>query len=78
MGPPVGTRGEGWARGICTAEVDCSTTPTDGPQIVASTYEPLPSYRLITSNGPLILPKGLDEHLIQTLEQIDAQERKQE
>lgn len=39
------------------------------------TYERLPSYRLITSNGPLILPKGLDKHLISTLEQIDREEK---
>ena len=52
-------------------------TRADDQQIIASTYEPLPSYRLITSNVPLLLPKGLDEHLIETLEQIDTEEQKQ-
>lgn len=44
-------------------------------QVVASTYERFPSYRLVTSNGPLVLPKGLAEHLIEELERIDADEK---
>jgi hypothetical protein len=44
-------------------------------QIVASTYEPLPSYRLVTPNGVLILPDGLDKHVLAYLEKVDAEER---
>ncbi|EIW71238.1 hypothetical protein TREMEDRAFT_18910, partial [Tremella mesenterica DSM 1558] len=42
-------------------------------KIVPSTYTPMPTYRLITSNGPLVLPPGLAEHLIEVLRSIEDQ-----
>lgn len=42
---------------------------------MADTYDPLPTYRLVTSNGPLILPRGLDKHLLEILDKIDKEER---
>lgn len=45
-------------------------------QVVPSTYEPLPSYRLVTAGGPIVLPRGLDKHLVERLSAIDAEERK--
>jgi hypothetical protein len=43
--------------------------------VVPETYDAQPTYRLVTSNGPLILPRGLDKHLIEQLEAIDKQEK---
>jgi hypothetical protein len=45
---------------------------------VPSTYEPLPSYRLVTPNGPLVLPRGLDKYLVTALEKIDVEEKAQQ
>jgi hypothetical protein len=42
---------------------------------VAETYDAQPMYRVVTSNGPLILPRGLDRHVIETLEGIDKEEK---
>jgi hypothetical protein len=42
---------------------------------VPETYDAQPTYRLVTSNGPLILPRGLDKHLIEALEVIDKEEK---
>jgi hypothetical protein len=42
---------------------------------MADTYDPTPTYRLVTSNGPLILPQGLDKHLLEILEKIDREEK---
>jgi hypothetical protein len=47
----------------------------DHPQVVPSTYEPLPSYRLVTSDGPIVLPRGLDKHLVERLSAIDSEEK---
>lgn len=44
-------------------------------QVVPETYDAQPTYRLVTSNGPLILPPGLDKHLIEALEVIDKEEK---
>jgi hypothetical protein len=44
-------------------------------QVVPETYDAQPTYRLVTSNGPLILPRGLDRHLIKQLEAIDKEEK---
>ena len=41
------------------------------------TYDPTPSYRLVTSNGPLLLPRGIDAHFIQVLEKVDKEEKGQ-
>lgn len=46
-------------------------------QIVADTYSPLPTYRLVTTNGVMRLPEGLDKHVIEVLEGIDKEERTQ-
>lgn len=43
--------------------------------MVADTYDPLPTYRLVTANGPLILPQGLDRYLLEILERIDKEEK---
>ena len=44
-------------------------------QVVPSTYDPLPTYRLVTSNGPLILPRGLDQWFLEVLQKSDEDER---
>ncbi|BEJ14922.1 hypothetical protein CspHIS471_0406890 [Cutaneotrichosporon sp. HIS471] len=43
-------------------------------KIVSSTYEPLPTYRLVTTDGVCRLPDGLDAHLMSMLDAIAAQE----
>jgi hypothetical protein len=68
--PPAGRIGE-------TEDLIASIFVQDG-KIVPSTYEPLPSYRLVTLNGPLVLPRGLDEHVIGVMEGIAAEEREQQ
>lgn len=50
------------------------SSSTNG-QVVPETYDAQPTYRLVTSNGPLILPRGLDKHLIEALEVIDKEEK---
>ncbi|OCF45851.1 hypothetical protein I317_00339 [Kwoniella heveanensis CBS 569] len=65
--PPAGRIGE-------TEDLIGSVYVQEG-KIVASTYSPLPTYRTVTPNGVLTLPKGLDEHLISILENIDEEER---
>ncbi|WVQ98091.1 hypothetical protein IAU59_005213 [Kwoniella sp. CBS 9459] len=65
--PPAGRIGE-------TEDLIGSVYVQDG-KVVASTYAPLPTYRTVTPNGVLTLPKGLDEHLISVLESIDKEER---
>ncbi|WVQ69311.1 uncharacterized protein L199_007528 [Kwoniella botswanensis] len=67
--PPVGRIGE-------TEDLIGSVYVQDG-KIIASTYSPLPTYRIITPNGVLTLPKGLDEHLIDVLRKIDKEEKGQ-
>ncbi|WVF69767.1 hypothetical protein IAT40_004546 [Kwoniella sp. CBS 6097] len=67
--PPAGRIGE-------TEDLIGSVYVQDG-KVVASTYSPLPTYRTVTPNGVLTLPKGLDEHLISVLEGIDKEERAQ-
>ncbi|WRT64741.1 uncharacterized protein IL334_001675 [Kwoniella shivajii] len=66
--PPAGRIGE-------TEDLIGSVYVQDG-KVVASTYSPLPTYRIITPNGVLTLPKGLDTHLIEVLEGIDKDEKK--
>ncbi|WVN89414.1 uncharacterized protein L203_104637 [Cryptococcus depauperatus CBS 7841] len=66
--PPAGRIGE-------TEDIIGSVYVQQG-KIVADTYSSLPTYRLVTPNGVLTLPKGLDQHLISVLEGIDAEERK--
>ncbi|WWC59501.1 uncharacterized protein I303_102057 [Kwoniella dejecticola CBS 10117] len=66
--PPAGRIGE-------TEDLIGSVYVQEG-KIIASTYSPLPTYRLITPNGVLTLPKGLDTHLIKVLEKIDQEEKK--
>ncbi|WWC86851.1 uncharacterized protein L201_001730 [Kwoniella dendrophila CBS 6074] len=66
--PPAGRIGE-------TEDLIGSVYVQEG-KIIASTYSPLPTYRLITPNGVLTLPKGLDTHLIDVLKKIDEEERK--
>ena len=61
--PPVGRIGE-------TEDLIGSVFVQEG-KVVPSTYTPLPTYRLVTSNGPIILPQGLAEHVIQVLEEIE-------
>ncbi|KLT43291.1 hypothetical protein CC85DRAFT_284636 [Cutaneotrichosporon oleaginosum] len=43
-------------------------------KIVPSTYEPLPTYRLVTPTGVCRLPHGLDSHLMNMLNAIAEQE----
>lgn len=42
---------------------------------VPSTYEPLPSYRLVTQNGVLLLSEDMDQSVVKALQKIDAEER---
>ncbi|RSH83571.1 uncharacterized protein EHS24_007259 [Apiotrichum porosum] len=65
--PPAGRIGD-------TEDLIASVFVQDG-KIVASTYEPSPSYRLVTNRGVLLLPRGLDTHVIKALEKVDAEER---
>lgn len=53
----------------------CVVQPLTITQIVPDTYSPLPTYRLITLDGVLQLPRGLDSHLIAELRKLDASER---
>ncbi|BEI84067.1 hypothetical protein CcaverHIS002_0406710 [Cutaneotrichosporon cavernicola] len=65
--PPQGRIGE-------TEDLIGSVFVKDG-KIVASTYEPFPSYRLVTSNGVLTLSDGLDKHVLAFLEKMDVEEQ---
>jgi hypothetical protein len=65
--PPAGRIGE-------TEDLIGSVFVKDG-KVVADTYDAQPAYRLVTSNGPLILPRGLDTYVIETLEGIDKEEK---
>ncbi|WWC67980.1 uncharacterized protein I206_101899 [Kwoniella pini CBS 10737] len=66
--PPAGRIGE-------TEDLIGSVYVQNG-KIISSTYSPLPTYRLVTPNGVLTLPRGLDTHLINVLKKIDEEERK--
>ncbi|KAI0826213.1 hypothetical protein BC629DRAFT_1578645 [Irpex lacteus] len=44
-------------------------------KILAETYQPMPAYRLCTSDGVLKLTEGLSERLLQVLEEQDRQQR---
>ncbi|ODO08710.1 hypothetical protein L198_00443 [Cryptococcus wingfieldii CBS 7118] len=46
-------------------------------KIIADTYSAFPTYRLVTTNGVLRLPRGLDEHLVETLKKIDEEEKRE-
>ncbi|GMK53883.1 hypothetical protein CspeluHIS016_0104690 [Cutaneotrichosporon spelunceum] len=65
--PPQGRIGE-------TEDLIGSVFVQDG-KIIASTYEPFPSYRLVTANGVVTLPDGLDKHVVAFLEKMDAEEQ---
>lgn len=45
----------------------------EGGKVIASTYEPLPSYRLVTGYGVCTLPRGLDEHVVKWLQKVDEE-----
>lgn len=57
------------------ASVLADSKLTADSQVVVDTYDPTPSYRLVTSNGPLLLPRGLDKYLLEVLEKIDKEEK---
>lgn len=40
-----------------------------------STYEPLPTHRLVTGEGVVTLPRGLDEYVVGVLEKVDREEK---
>jgi len=42
---------------------------------VPPTYEPLPTYRLVTGEGVLTLPRGIDEYVVSVLEKVDREEK---
>ncbi|KAL1411697.1 hypothetical protein Q8F55_002663 [Vanrija albida] len=65
--PPAGRIGE--------TEDIVGSVFVEGGKIVASTYEPGPGYRLVTGHGVMTLPRGLDEHVVGVLREIDAAER---
>ncbi|XAO21366.1 hypothetical protein I312_100115 [Cryptococcus bacillisporus CA1280] len=67
--PPAGRIGE--------TEDLIGSVFVQGGKIVADTYSPLPTYRLVTTNGVMQLPEGLDKHVIEVLEEIDKEERTQ-
>ncbi|KAL0255928.1 hypothetical protein I308_100739 [Cryptococcus tetragattii IND107] len=67
--PPAGRIGE--------TEDLIGSVYVQGGKIVADTYSPLPTYRLVTTNGVMQLPEGLDKHVIEVLEGIDKEERTQ-
>ncbi|WVQ75989.1 hypothetical protein IAR50_005625 [Cryptococcus sp. DSM 104548] len=67
--PPMGRIGE-------TEDLIGSVYVQEG-KIVADTYSAFPTYRLVTTNGVLRLPKGLDEHLVETLKKIDEEEKRE-
>lgn len=46
----------------------------EGGKVVAATYEPMPSYRLVTANGVCTLPRGLDEHVVRWLGDVRQRE----
>ena len=60
---------------IAEPEDTIGTVFVQDGQIDSGTYQPMPSYRLVTVNGPLILPKGLDQYVRQRLEAIDREEK---
>lgn len=65
--PPAGRIGE-------PEDLIASVFVQDG-KILAETYAPTPTYRVVTGDGPLVLPRGLDQALIKDLERIDAEEK---
>lgn len=65
--PPAGRIGE-------PEDIIASVFVQDG-QIQPETYAPTPTYRIVTGDGPMMLPKGLGDHLVRDLEQIDRQEK---
>jgi hypothetical protein len=42
---------------------------------VPSTYEPSPTYRLVTGEGVCTLPRGIDEYVVGVLERVDREEK---
>ncbi|KAL7420014.1 hypothetical protein Q5752_004978 [Cryptotrichosporon argae] len=64
--PPAGRIGE-------TEDLIASVFVQDG-KLVLDTYEPLPSYRTVTPNGVVLLPRGLDTHVVGYLSKVDATE----
>ncbi|ODN79649.1 hypothetical protein, variant [Cryptococcus amylolentus CBS 6039] len=67
--PPMGRIGE-------TEDIIGSVYVQEG-KIIADTYSASPTYRLVTTNGVLRLPRGLDEHLVETLKKFDEEERRE-
>ncbi|KZS96808.1 hypothetical protein SISNIDRAFT_286426 [Sistotremastrum niveocremeum HHB9708] len=76
-------RGEGWLHINDERNVPALGRINDPEDIVASvmvedgkilpdTYQVMPTYRLITTDGPIRLPHGLDERLSETLEQLQT------
>ncbi|KAK4687788.1 hypothetical protein P7C73_g2327, partial [Tremellales sp. Uapishka_1] len=65
--PPAGRIGE--------TEDLIGSVFVEAGKIVASTYSPLPTYRPVTAQGVLLLPRGLDKHLVEMLSRIDSEER---
>ncbi|ORX33943.1 hypothetical protein BD324DRAFT_653641 [Kockovaella imperatae] len=61
---------------IAEPEDTLGTVFVQDGQIDGKTYQAMPSYRLITANGPCILPKGLDQFVRNELEKIDQAEKK--
>ncbi|GHJ85011.1 hypothetical protein NliqN6_1413 [Naganishia liquefaciens] len=43
-------------------------------KVMPETYEPQPMYRICTQDGVCILPYGLDEHVLKTLQAVADQE----
>ena len=60
---------------IAEPEDTLGTVFVQSGQVDAETYQPMPSYRLVTANGPLILPKGLDNYIRGRLDKIDGEEK---
>ncbi|KZT36288.1 hypothetical protein SISSUDRAFT_1024433 [Sistotremastrum suecicum HHB10207 ss-3] len=52
-------------------DIVASVMVEDG-KILPDTYQVMPTYRLITTDGPIRLPHGLDERLSETLEQLQT------
>lgn len=65
--PPMGRVGE--------PEDMLASIFVENGKAVASTYEPLPSYRLVTQHGVLQLPEDVDKSVLKALEKVDAEER---
>ena len=45
-------------------------------EIIQGTYEPMPSHRLVTADGPVWLSEGIQEELVNMLGRITEEERK--